>query len=430
MPIYSAGKGSTRVTVNPHGPRFVVTWYDTTGTRKRRTLPVKTQAIEFAQSVAREIAGGRHGALALNDADLAEITAARRAMESAGVPFLSGVQEYTRARSLLSPGESLVAVVRDAVASRRTSGPVPPTIEAVTQCLQFRAQRGRSRRHISELSGDLREFARAFPDFRTAQPDALENWLHSLRTRKARTVDGILRPVGSPLSMRRRDNIRDSVALFLNFCQLRGWLGGGPTAAAAVPRLASGPEVVTLTPSLFAQVLTWFESECTELLPWVVLGGFAGMRSSEVLRLEWSALRWNAGVITVTAKVAGKVRVGRKIPIHPALREWLAPWSAHTMGRVIAATPEPSRAISRAFSRMCKALSWTHWPINALRHSYGSHRLAAVSFDFAQVANEMGTSPAMLRKHYINPPDPSDGEAYWSIRPARTAGIVPISAIQ
>jgi integrase len=152
------------------------------------------------------------------------------------------------------------------------------------------------------------------------------------------------------------------------------------------------------------------------------------MRSSEVLRLEWSALRWNAGVITVTAKVAGKVRVGRKIPIHPALREWLAPWSAHTMGRVIAATPEPSRAISRALSRMCKALGWTHWPINALRHSYGSHRLAAVGFDFAQAANEMGTSPAMLRKHYINPPDPSDVEAYWSIRPARIAGIVPMNA--
>ena len=52
-----------------------------------------------------------------------------------------------------------------------------------------------------------------------------------------------------------------------------------------------------------------------------------------------------------------------------------------------------------------------------LRHSYGSYRLAQIK-NAAQVAEEMGNSPAVIRTHYQNLVRPESVAEYWSIVPA------------
>lgn len=57
------------------------------------------------------------------------------------------------------------------------------------------------------------------------------------------------------------------------------------------------------------------------------------------------------------------------------------------------------------------------WPKDSLRHSLGSYRNALVrSLD--QVAEEMGTSVAMLHRHYHNSQPQAAGAEWFALRPS------------
>ena len=57
------------------------------------------------------------------------------------------------------------------------------------------------------------------------------------------------------------------------------------------------------------------------------------------------------------------------------------------------------------------------WPQNAMRHSYGSYRLAQCH-DAARVSLEMGNSPQMVFAHYRELVKPKEAARYWAIAPA------------
>ena len=66
---------------------------------------------------------------------------------------------------------------------------------------------------------------------------------------------------------------------------------------------------------------------------------------------------------------------------------------------------------------MRKAAKLANWPVNGLRHSYASYRLAAIQ-DAPRVAAELGhTSPQMLYSTYRELVLPSEAERYWKIAP-------------
>jgi hypothetical protein len=59
--------------------------------------------------------------------------------------------------------------------------------------------------------------------------------------------------------------------------------------------------------------------------------------------------------------------------------------------------------------RLGREVFETGWPQDSLCHSYGSYRNAVVR-SLPQVADEMGTSETMLRRHYHNPNPKVEGE--------------------
>ena len=100
----------------------------------------------------------------------------------------------------------------------------------------------------------------------------------------------------------------------------------------------------------------------------LALGAFTGMRSSEVLRLDWKDVNFERSFITVSPEKA-KTATRRLVPIQPNLMRWLAPYRNHA--RAVFKTPrDAGRAI--AFAKNCHV----EWPNNALRHSYATYRLA------------------------------------------------------
>src|SRR5207248_10715474 len=150
------------------------------------------------------------------------------------------------------------------------------------------------------------------------------------------------------------------------------------------------------------------------------LGGFAGLRSSEILRLEWSDFNFERGHITIAPEKA-KTATRRLVSIVPNLAEWLRPYR-NQRGKLFQNRRDSDGAIAFA-----KANGITPWPHNALRHRYGTYRLAAIH-DAARVALEMGNSPQKLMTNYRELADEHDAAAWFAIRPKRAANVVSMVA--
>ena len=427
--LYIATRSNIRVRVMKNGPDgFAVAWRDSAHSkRKRRSFSDYTAACKFADSTAERIADGNRRALTASDTDLAALDTAKELLAPFGVPLLVAVEEYKSARLRLGTmtiSEAVtIAVTRNAIAA-----PIPPTPQLLDTMLSTLRKRNRAEAHIRNIAAALTPFAAAFPDLRAVSPEDVEDYLCSLTTQRGVNTRGAMRPAGSPVSTRTRDNVLAHVCTL--FRSAKKHLPPPPYAPEEVPFLDKGTSITTFTPEQTVQVLDWFAAHEPQLVPYVALGAFAGLRTSEILRLEWSMLRWRTSprLITIPASVAKKVNIPRKVEMNAALQSWLAPWAGCTSGHVIPMTgPHRDRPITAALARMRKALNWSHWDRNALRHSYASYRLS-VRQDKAAVAIEMGTSPTMLEQHYNNPPNPEDATAYFAIMRETPTNVTALTA--
>ncbi|NDE18318.1 hypothetical protein EBZ80_25725, partial [bacterium] len=57
------------------------------------------------------------------------------------------------------------------------------------------------------------------------------------------------------------------------------------------------------------------------------------------------------------------------------------------------------------------------WRHNACRDSFGSYRMAELR-NTHNVAEEMGNSPAVVKKHYFQAVTKAEAGKFWAIRPA------------
>ena len=88
--------------------------------------------------------------------------------------------------------------------------------------------------------------------------------------------------------------------------------------AVEMPDLEDG-EIHIFTPLEMSEVLT---VACPGLVPWLAIGGFAGLRSAELARLDWSEVNLQERHITVAADKA-KTGARRVVPISDNLSAWL-----------------------------------------------------------------------------------------------------------
>jgi integrase len=158
-----------------------------------------------------------------------------------------------------------------------------------------------------------------------------------------------------------------------------------------------------------------------ELIPMLALGAFAGVRSAELHRLDWSDIDLRRGLITVE-KAKSKTQRRRVIVMEPVLKAWLAPYSGQTgpiwssLKRYHTETLELSQSTKIA------------WKKNGLRHSFASYHYSKYrSAD--KTSADMGNTPTMVFKHYRELVTPEEAERYFNIfPPAPAENIVSIAA--
>jgi integrase len=264
---------------------------------------------------------------------------------------------------------------------------------------------GLSAKYLSMLRLYFKRFSGDFGERPIAgiTVEEMDNWLRSL-----------------PGSPKTRADYRSNIGVLFSYAAQRRMIDFNPVAFIAKPKLIDRPPDIFAVDELRA-LLESAHRISPDVLPMLAIGAFAGLREAEIQRLDWSEVDFAREHIEVTAAKAKSAR-RRIVPIQPNLAAWLYPYAA-MKGPV---APEGSREkIDSAF----EAAKIVRWPVNGLRHSYASYRLAAIH-DAPRVASELGhTTPQLLYSSYRELVLPSEAERYWNIMPeAKSAKVVTFNA--
>ncbi len=147
------------------------------------------------------------------------------------------------------------------------------------------------------------------------------------------------------------------------------------------------------------------------LLPFICIGLFAGLRRCELMKLDWIAVKRQDHEIVVDATIA-KTRARRVVSYGETLAAWLE-MCARDSGPIVDAS-----TFDDCFTRLRTAAGINDWPHNALRHSFASYHLAAFR-DPVQTAYLMGHSGGtdMLHSHYKSLVSTANAERFWALTP-------------
>jgi integrase len=190
-------------------------------------------------------------------------------------------------------------------------------------------------------------------------------------------------------------------------------------ADAMRPEHANTGATAFYTPDEFRALL---ETAQEPLRPMIAIGGFAGLRTAEILRLTWEDVFRVPGHIEITAGKA-KTRQRRLVEVCPALESWLQPCRTLS-GRLWQGT---ERFFHKGCAEVCDRAEVPRKK-NGLRHSFCSHHFALHANENLTAA-QAGTSPAMVHQHYKGLATKNEGEAWFNVQPGRAANVIPLAAI-
>ena len=201
-----------------------------------------------------------------------------------------------------------------------------------------------------------------------------------------------------------------------HYAQSRGYLPKGMTEADDLPLAKENSGAIAIfTPAEMAKLLAHADEN---LIPFLAIGAFAGLRHAELKRLDWSEVDLVGGHIEVKAEKA-KTASRRLVPIPDNLRRWLAP--RHEGSGKVVLISDVNLALGKLTSSDQVKMKWRR---NGLRHSFISYRVAEIQ-NVAQVALEAGNSPKIIFSNYRELVKPAEAVKWFSIVPEMPANVMP-----
>ena len=357
---------------------WCVTWPKIGKGRNRQFFKDKTEAETVLKQ--KLIAQENYGVtgLSLNDRQRAEYLESVEKLQPFGVTIRDAVNFYL---------PHLQAANRTCTAA-----------ELVDELLRIKEADGASARYLSDLRSRLTQFSDSFdgkPVAGITSPQ-IDEWLRSLSDKDT----------GKRLSPVTRNNFRRVLIVAFNFAQRRGYCVDNPAKQSAEAKeIESAVGILTVE-----QTARLLERAVPELVPYIAIGAFAGLRRAELERLDWKEMDLEYSLIEVTAAKAKSAR-RRFVDIQPNLAKWLQ-LHARLSGNV---TPPNFRELLDAARQ---AAGIDEWPQNALRHSFASYHLAHFK-DQNALALQLGhTKSDLVFQHYRQLVKPKQAEQYWNITPA------------
>jgi len=364
-----------------------------------------------AEAKAAQLSRGDLDALHITGRDRLIYGRALEAVRPLDVALDAAALEFAEAKKLLD-GFSLTEAARFYMRHHGRGIHPKPVAEAVAEMIAAKTEKGVSTAYLADLRYRLGALAEAFHcNVNAIVPDDLRAFFDALS-----------------LAPRGYNNTLGSLRTFFAFAQERGWLSREADLLAGIEkRREKAVPVEIFTPAEMGELLAHCSADSRACL---ALAAFAGLRTEEILRLDWSDVERRPGFIEIAADKA-KTAARRLVPITPNLAQWLAV-SDRSAGRVWRHSKawffESVRDTVKRINdtRKPKAPRFV-WKANALRHSFISYRLAEVQ-DVNKVALEAGNSPRMIFQHYRELCTPADARTWFALAPGEAANVVPMRA--
>jgi len=360
-----------------HGKTYWCVDWRTEGRRQRRYFRHRAEAYAFARELEAQQRRLGSAWAGLSAADRHRLLEAWRMATDAGADLLEAVQRGLEAMA----------------AARRP--PPPPLCDAVAAMLEAKAAAGVRPRYLTQLRWSTRRILAAFervPVDRITTED-IEAWLARQRWAVAT----------------RRSVLADMRTLFA-YCQRRRWIERNPVDAVERPRPEDRPPCI-LTPAEARRLLETARREAPEVLAYLAIGLFAGLRPAELDRLRWDEVQPERGFIEVKAAKA-KSRRRRLVTVEPVLAAWLE--LAPRSGPMVRPTN-----FDRRWRRL-RRLAGVRWGHDIIRHSFASYHLAHFR-NPGRTALELGhADQEMLFRHYREVVTPEAAADWWALRPAES----------
>ena len=311
--------------------------------------------------------------------------------------------EALEARRLLLPyGTSLIEAAKYYIKHAKPKGGEKTMIELVAEVLEAKAKVGRRQKTVDSYRSFFNRFNRSFGQrhVHEVHRDDVEHWLDAnVQTLATRLVH------------------LDYLSVLFTHAVKRNYCSANPLDGIERPQVtlkAPGIFTVEQTSSLLRAAI---ERPDLELLPYFAIGLFAGLRPTEMTRLDWSNVRVDQRVILVNAD-ASKTSQKRFVDTSENLLAWLQP-IVRESGPVASAS-----LADRVGKAWRQTATYEHgkiekWPPDGMRHSFASYHLAKHQ-NAPQTSLQMGhTSPHMLFNHYRNLVLAADADSYWKITPEK-----------
>jgi integrase len=361
--------------------------------RVRKFFIEYAQAKEEARRIAGNLRAGRIEVANTDPADLQDLSRARLAISGLGVSLEHAAREYAEAHKLLE-GRSVSGFVQTHLA-RVGKLKDATMMEAAHALIEEKTARGKGHTWIKSLRNFLlnSSLKKLEKPMIAVTVEDLENLL---RTWSGRT---------------RNNKIRFLVQLF-NYAKGKYIPEAERSVAQKLPFDVETPGEVQIWTPEEAKLL--LNQALPEELPFFAIAMFSGIRTCEICRMDWSQVRPHPDPDEshIEVKAAGsKKQLGRRIvPILPALAAFLEKTGVPKSGRIV---PNSNMQTRQELLALRTGLDWKY---NGCRHSFGSYRMADIK-NVYQVAEEMGNSPAMVKKHYFQAVTKAEAARFWAIRP-------------
>jgi integrase len=375
------------------------------GKRRFDSHPNEADALEAAQRLAKKLSEREVLAASMTNEQAAEYAAAVQTL--APFPLTATASTVAECLKLVGDLPNLHAAAKLwATRNKRTTR--KPVADVVKELLAIKEGRRASKRYLADLRVRLGRFAndcrKDACDVATAE---IQAWLDAQK-----------------LAPQNYKNFRTVLNLLFEFAVARGYAADSPVAGVESLEVKGGA-VHIFTP---AEITRLLDAASPDFLPSLAIGAFAGLRSAEIERLEWSDIDLAGRHITVGADKA-KTASRRVVPISDNLAAWLASYAQRT-GNVWPGTHEEFYEAQQTTAADTKTETKpaVKWKINALRHSYASYRFALTG-DAGRVAGELGNSAAVVHKHYRELVKPADAQRWFAVKPQdEAANVLPMAA--
>jgi integrase len=397
-------------------PQFTLVHYLGNQRIKRKFADLK-EARREAELVAAKLASGENEVLRLTSTDRVVYLQARAELHPLNLPLNVAVSEYVNTVKRLPQGVKLSEAVDFFLRRNPTALPQKTVRKVVDELIASKTKLDRGEKHLADLESRLGRFADAMQmNIGQVTGMMIQKHLDELNV-AGRTQQNHLRHITSLFRFAARKKYLPKDAL-------------DEIAAVEKPE-AELTDIEIFSPVELRELLT---AARPEIIPWLAVAAFAGLRTAELQRLDWHEVNLTERYIEVTA-AKSKTASRRLVPITDNLLAWLTPLAptggrvtgfenmAKQIGWLVQDVSEAREKHANANGHDLKNVQKFKWKRNGLRHSFISYRLAAIK-NTAEVALEAGNSPQMIFKHYRQLVTEAEAAKWFSIAPDKKENVI------